>query len=266
MEKHTRIKLVAGSAVALALAVALTATVAIAASNALTASDRGQAVIDDAAAELGVEPSELEAALEQGLKNRVQEAVDAGTLTEKQGAELEERIESGDTPLLFGGFGRFHGLGGDRGPVHPARLGGLEAAASYLGLTQDELHEQLRDGDTLADIAKEEGKSVDGLVQAMVDAAKEELDAAVAAGRLTQERADMIEQDLEERTTDLVNGELRRGPFGPDRRFGGGFRFHGGPPPFAGPAVLTPTHPNGGSHPPFGWGTRSRDCIPRTRD
>ena len=37
----------------------------------------------------------------------------------------------------------------------------------------------------------------------------------------------MIEQDLEERTTDLVNGELRRGPFGPDRRFGGGFRFHG---------------------------------------
>ena len=79
MEKHTRIKLVAGSAVALVVAIALTATVAIAASNALKATDRGQAVIDDAAAELGVEPSALEEALEQGMKNRVQEAVDAGT-------------------------------------------------------------------------------------------------------------------------------------------------------------------------------------------
>ena len=235
MEKHTRIKLVAGSAVALALAVALTATVAIAASNPLSAGDRGQAVIDDAAAELGVAPSELEEALEQGLKNRVQEAVDAGTLTEKQGAQLEERIESGDTPLLFGGFGRFYGLGPDRGPMHPGRLGGLEAAASYLGLTEDELHDQLRGGDTLADIAKEEGKSVDGLVQAMVAAAKKELDAAVASGRLTQERADMFQQGLDERTTDLVNGELRRGSFGPDRRFGSGFRFHGDSSPFGGP-------------------------------
>ncbi len=143
MEKHTRIKLVAGSAVALALVVAVTATVAIAASNVLTANDRGQAVIDDAAAELGVEPSALEEALRQGLKNRVQEAVDAGTLTEEQGAELEQRIESGDTPL-FGGFGRFHGPGGDGERARPGRLGGLETAASYLGLSQDELHEQLR--------------------------------------------------------------------------------------------------------------------------
>ena len=94
MEKHTRIKLVAGSAVALALVVALTATVAIAASNVLTADDRGQAVIDDAAAELGVEPSALEEALRQGLKNRVQEAVDAGTLTEERGrgARAADRV------------------------------------------------------------------------------------------------------------------------------------------------------------------------------
>nr|MBA3333797.1 hypothetical protein [Actinomycetota bacterium] len=52
------------------------------------------------------------------------------------------------------------------------------------------MHEQPRDGDMLADIAKKEGTSVDGLVQAMVDAARKELDAAVAAGRLTEERAD----------------------------------------------------------------------------
>lgn len=234
MEKHTRIKLVAGSAVALVLAVALTATVAIAASNALTADDRSQAVIDDAAAELGVDPGALEEALEQGLKNRVRETVESGKLTEEQGAELEERIESGDIPLLFGGFRGFHGLGSDRGPEHLGRLAGLETAASYLGLTQDELRQQLHDGETLAHIAKEEGKSVDGLVRALVDAAKTELAAAVATGRLTEERAAMIEEDLEERTPDLVNGELRPGRFGPDRHFGGGYRLHGES-PFAGP-------------------------------
>lgn len=235
MEKHTRIKLVAGSAVALALAVAVTATVAIAASSRLTANDRGRAVIDDAAAELGVEPSALEEALEQGLKNRVQEAIEAGTLTEEQGAALENRIESGASPFLLGGLGRVRGPGREGRPIHPGRLAGLETAASYLGLTRYELRERLRDGDTLADIARGEGKSVDGLVQALVDAAKKKLDEAVASGRLTRDRADVIEQGLEERTTDLVNGELRRGPFGPDRRFGSGFRFHVDSSPFGRP-------------------------------
>ncbi|MGI8478981.1 MAG: hypothetical protein ACR2M2_03865 [Gaiellaceae bacterium] len=237
MEKRTRTRLVAGSAVALVLAVALGASAAIAGSRALGSNDDGQAVIDDAAAELGVEPSALEDALEHGLKNRVQEAIDAGALTEEQGADLEKRIESGETPFL-GGFGRFGGFGAfcdHRRQGHVGHFAGLDAAASYLGLTLDELHERRRDGTTLAAIAKDEGKSVDGLVRAMVDAAKKELAAAVAADRLTGERADAIEQNLEERTTDLVNGELRLGPFGPNRHFGGGFRRHGESRFFSGP-------------------------------
>ncbi len=231
MDKHTRTKLVAGSVVALVLAVALGASAAIAGSRVLGSDDDRQAVIDDAAAELGVQPSALEDALEQALKNRVQEAVDAGELTEEQGAELEKRIESGAVPFL-GGFGRF---GGDRGPRHFGHHAGLRTAASYLGLTEDALRERLRDGKTLAAVAKAEGKSVDGLVQAMVSATKKELDAAVAADRLSRERADMIEEGLEERTTDLVNGEFRRGPFG-DRRLGRGFRHLGESPLFSGHA------------------------------
>ncbi len=234
MDKHRRIKLAAAGVAALLLVVALGATAAVGASLVMSSSDDSQAVIDDAAAELGVEPSALEGALRKALKNRVDDAVEQGRLTQEQGAELKERIDAGETPFLFGGFGRFHGPGPDGGP-HSRMLAGLETAASYLGLTQDELRDQLRGGDTLAQIAKEEGKSVDGLVQALVEAAKKKLDAAVAAGRLTEERADLIEQDLEERTRDLVNGELRRGPFGPDRPFGGGFRFHGDFTPFGGP-------------------------------
>ena len=113
MDKHRRIKLAAAGVAALLLVVALGATAAVGASLVMSSSDESQAVIDDAAAELGVEPSALEGALEKALKNRVDEAVEQGRLTQEQGAELKERIDAGETPFLFGGFGRFHGPGPD---------------------------------------------------------------------------------------------------------------------------------------------------------
>ena len=112
------------------------------------------------------------------------------------------------------------------------QFGDLEAAAKYLELTEDELREQLRDdGRTLAEIAEAQGKPVAGLVQAMVDEASERLDRAVADGRLTRKRADEIRERLEERITDLVDGESRLRPSFEYPGPGGDF----GPPPFAGP-------------------------------
>jgi len=201
MTRTRKIGIAAAAAGALVVAVALGAAGAIAASGALSPKEESQAVIDDAADRLGVEPSELSDALREALKVRVDAAVDAGRLTEEQAEELKERIDSGDSPLLFGG------LGGPRhGHFHHA--GTLDEAASYLGLEVAELREQLTDGKTLAEIAKAEGKSVDGLVQAMVKSAKERLDEAVSDGRLTRDQADELAEDLEERTTDLVNGNL----------------------------------------------------------
>ncbi|MBA3333796.1 MAG: hypothetical protein H0U30_07390 [Actinobacteria bacterium] len=62
MDRHDKIKLAAAAVAALLLAVALGATAAVGASRVLSSSDDGQTVIDDAAAELGVEPSALEGA------------------------------------------------------------------------------------------------------------------------------------------------------------------------------------------------------------
>jgi hypothetical protein len=228
MDKNTKIKLVTGGAAALALAVALGATAAIGASRVLASSDERQAVIDDAAAELGVEPSALENALQKALANRVDEAVEEGRLTEEQGAELKQRIESGDVPFLFGGLGRRGGF------LHEGRLDSLQAAATYTGLSETELREQVRAGKSLAEIAKGEGKSVSGLVDAMVAAAKKKLDEAVADGRLTRERADEIEASLEERITNLVNAEPGTRRFGLHPGFRHGFGPHGSR-PFAGP-------------------------------
>ena len=224
--RATRIKVIAGIAGAVVLAVALGATGAIAASRALSAGEGSQAIIDDAADQLGVESTDLSDALKQALKNRVDAAVEAGRLTEEQGDELKERIDSGALPLLFGGFGH---KGFAPGPWHGGAFGGLDAAASYLGVTEDELRSELASGKTLAAVAEAEGKPVDGLVDAMVEAAEARIDQAVADGKLTQERADSAKEGLEEQVTAVVNGELRGERLGRGPGHGRGFGFHRGP-------------------------------------
>lgn len=68
------------------------------------------------------------------------------------------------------GFGGMQGYGAG---AHAC----LTAAASYLGLSDADLQAQLRAGKTLAQVAADKGKSVDGLKQAMLAAAKSNLDA-----------------------------------------------------------------------------------------
>ena len=219
MNRIPRPKIVVAIVAAVVLAVGLGVTGTVAASRALTADDERRAVLDDAADRLDVEPSELEDALRDALKARVDTAVEEGRLTEEQGVELKTRIDSGEMQFLRGlgkpgpgRFGHFH---------HFARFPALRAAAEYLGLAEEELRERLRDGDTLAEVAKAEGKAVDGLVDALVADAEKRLDDAVAAGKLTPAQADELADRLYHRMTDLVNGELPGPGFGHRHRFDG---------------------------------------------
>jgi polyhydroxyalkanoate synthesis regulator phasin len=200
MKANTKIKLGVVAAVVLAVA---TGGVAIAATDPWNPKEESQAVIDDAAAQLGVEPSELSEALKQALKNRVDEAVTAGRMTEEEGARLKQAIDSSDVPLPFGLIGPK-----EFGPEldHFGPFGVLATAADYLGISEAEIRSRLEDGKTLAQMAKSEGKSVDGLVQSLLDDADEKLDAAVEAGKLTQDEADKIRTNWKERITDFVNG------------------------------------------------------------
>ena len=182
---------------------------AIAATGIGTPQEESKAVVEDAAKQLGVAPSDLGNALKKALENRIDAAVAAGRLTKEQGDAMKARIEAQDYPML-GGFGH-HGGPGMRG------FGHLDAAATYLGVTPAELQTQLAGGKTLADVAKTKGKSVDGLVSALVADEKKELDEAVKAGRLTQAQADQMLADAKQRFTDMVNGtmpERGHGPFG----------------------------------------------------
>ena len=169
----------------------------------LTPRQENEAVIDDAADQLGVTPGDLTKALKQALKNRVDEAVADGRLTKQQGAEMKKRIDAGHLPLF--GLGPGPGLHRGHGHVFHAKL---EAAAEYLGISEADLHEALSNEKSLAQVARDRNKSVDGLVDAMLASTKQKLEQGVESGRLTEaEKNDML-AGLKKRITNLVNGRF----------------------------------------------------------
>ena len=219
MTRRKKLTFVAGAAGVALLVAGLGAAGAVAASRMMSPSD--------AASQLGIEPSALSDALKQALKNRVDEAVEAGRLTREQADELKARIDADEYPLLFGHGGP--GFGGRH--VHVEIL---STAASYLGLTEAELRDELQDK-TLAEIAKSKGKSVNGLVQQLVATQTKRIDEAVADGRLTDQQATELKADLQKHMEALVNGELHGPGEGRQPRFWPGSGSPRAPPHFGGP-------------------------------
>jgi uncharacterized protein YidB (DUF937 family) len=239
MTRRKTLTFAAGAAGIAILVAGLGAAGAVAASRLLSPSEESKAVIDDAASQLGIEPSELSEALKQALKNRIDEAVEDGRLTEEQADKLKEHIDADEFPLLGGPWKLGRGMDGRglRGFGPFGRFGHfkiLAVAASYLGITEAELREELEDK-TLAEIAREQGKTPAGLVEQLVATQTKRIDEAVADGRITEKQATELKAGLDERMEALVNGEL------PSRGERFRFRFWPGsgapraPPAFGGP-------------------------------
>ena len=193
----TKKKLAAGAVAVAALA---GGGAAVAASG--VGSEDEQAIIDAAAKKLGVKPEALESALEDALAARIDAAVAAGRLTKEQGAELKEQLKAGTLPL-FGGRGPGH-----HGPgfgFHGPEL--LDAAASYLGMTEKALRTQLEDGKSLSEVAQSKGKTVSGLKTALTNAVEADLADAVKAGKLTDAQRDEALSRFEDRVDELVTRE-----------------------------------------------------------
>jgi hypothetical protein len=174
------------------------------------ANDNGrQAFLGDVAKRLNVTPQKLNDALKGAFEDRLDAAVKAGRLTQAQADDIKKKVEqSGAVPPVGPGFGFgargaagprfFHHMGG---PVHA----GLGAASHYLGLTDKQLIDKLQSGKSLADVAGDQNKSVDGLKTAINDAVKKDLDADVKAGHLSQSDENDLLGKLDSRLDDLVN-------------------------------------------------------------
>jgi hypothetical protein len=159
------------AAAAAGLALAVGGGVAYAQTQGGDEGDDPESALADVAARVGVTEEELKDAFRAEALERLDAAVAEGRLGEERAARIRERIESGERS--FRGPHRGH---------HGPFFAGIRTAADYLGLEPEALLDELREGKTLAQVAGEQGKSVEGLEEALVAEARERIHRFVTEG------------------------------------------------------------------------------------
>ncbi len=182
----------------IAAAVVVLVVGAVAVSGAATSAQEGDGPLGTflgrVAEKLGISEEEFETAIDEARTELIDEAVAEGRLTEEQA----ERARESD----FRFRARFRGAGGHRGYV-------IEAAAQVLGTPQDELKDELKGGNLLADIVEAQGMTVDDFKVELLNQLQALLDSDVADGTLTQEQANNIFGCAEEKIDRVLSGEGR---------------------------------------------------------
>ncbi|SEO68745.1 hypothetical protein [Paenibacillus sp. OV219] len=159
----------------------------------------------DLATDRGVDVQKVIDAVKQAIINDLNASVKAGDLTQEQAdkaiadaAKIAENTVNGkgSRVKMSGQFG----FGNTD----------LSGAATALGLTADDLKTALASGKTLADVAKDKGVDVQKVIDAVKQTIVDGLNAAVTAGKLTQDQADKQIAKADELATNVVNGKLQR--------------------------------------------------------
>jgi hypothetical protein len=104
--------------------------------------------------------------------------------------------------------------GDHRGPGgfgHNEAVSDTSVAAGAIGISEADLLTALRNGQTIADVAKAHNVDVQKVIDALVQDGLDELAAQVKAGRLTQAQADSMKAEVTQRATDQVNGTFMGG-------------------------------------------------------
>lgn len=157
------------------------------------------------------EPSATDAGTEGGrvahLQSVLAPLVADGTITQAQADKVIAAIDAAPRPPRHGGMHK-------RGKIS------LESAAAAIGMTVEELRDELRSGKSIAQVAAARGVDTQKVIDALVAAATKRIDEAVAGGRLTAEQASTLKADLEQRITDRVN-RVRPEGSRPGRHHGG---------------------------------------------
>lgn len=169
-----------------------------------------QEVLADAAERLDVTPEKLRDALTAAQDAQLDEAVRDGDLTQTQADAIKAaRKRSGRVLGPLAGARLHRRFGPGRAGMR-LRRGLLGDIAKALGTTPAKLRESLRDGTSLAEVAKDSGTSVAAVRAAVKSAVKTRLDGAVKDGDLTRERADAILDRVADRLKAIESGRPLR--------------------------------------------------------
>jgi AraC-like DNA-binding protein len=164
----------------------------------LRAQLEGGKTLAQVASARGKSISGLEGVIYADAKSNLDQAVANGKLSANKEQAMLAELKSRVDEIANSSGPRVVAKGVSGGPFG-------DAVASYLGLTPAELRAQVGDGTTLAQVAADQGKSVNGLKGAIVAGAETDLDAAVAAGKITAAQEQKMLADLESNIDQLVN-------------------------------------------------------------
>jgi len=151
------------------------------------------------------------------ITEALQPLVDDGTLTDTQVQAVIDALQAARPQQ------------GDHGQGRP----NLDNLATVLGTDADTLGQELRSGQSLADIAAANGVDTQDVVDAIVANIDERIQAGVDAGRIDQTKADEMLANAETRAQGIVDGTIKpggpRGHRGPGNQSGPGFAGQGTP-------------------------------------
>ena len=139
-----------------------------------------------------------------GLREHLEDLVTDGTITAAQADAVAEHLAQ---------FGR----GPGHGPFFRRHIAiSLDIAAETIGIERSALVDALADGQTIVEIAADNGINAGAVIDALVAAHEAKLDELVADGSITTEEAAERATEAADRIADLVNGEIEfRQGFGP---------------------------------------------------
>ena len=144
----------------------------------------------------GGDPVDRDARQRAGIRVALRELVADGTISADQADAVASHLA-----------GRPNFIGPRLHRIHA----GLDVAAATIGISESELVEAVRDGQSVAEVAEANGVEAQAVIEALVAEVNARVDEAVASGDLDVDRAATIKAEAVERITDFVNSELRRG-------------------------------------------------------
>lgn len=151
------------------------------------------------ASNLGKSQDQVKKALSDAVSQTLNDAVKKGDLTQKQADAIKSRLGGSQVCAAGIGDGIAHiGKEPGKGARIPHFAGAsLGEYAKALGISEQELRQNLQSGKTVKDIAASKGMDEAAFRSKLVNVTKADLDKQVSAGNLTQKQEDAILQRLQ---------------------------------------------------------------------
>ena len=151
--------------------------------------------------EHGVDPANVVNAIVVALTQQIDQKAAAGAVDANRAEQAKQKLPDVANRFVNATKQR-------RG--HRVLKDAVQAAAKEIGVSENDLKQALKDGKSIAQVAKEHDKSADDVADAIVKNATSAVDQAVKDGKLDSQKADQIKQKLPDRVKQLVNREPKQ--------------------------------------------------------